>query len=87
MGMTPLLVASISILDLFYRTYAGPRNRVFLRNYFVRTRRLGKKPGFFVGVRKSSFTYSGFVDTNGSNKLRSSMGSSSKTRLSPLVSL
>jgi hypothetical protein len=29
----------------------GPRNRVFLRNYFVFTDRLGKKPGFFVGVR------------------------------------
>jgi hypothetical protein len=86
--MTPLLVASISILYLFYRTYAwGPETGFFLRNYFVRTRRLGKKPGFFVGVRKSCFTYSGLVDTNGSNKLRSSMGSSSKTRLSPLVSL
>jgi len=65
----------------------GPRNPVFLGKYFVRTRRLGKKAGFFVGVRKSCFTYSGFVDTNGSNKLRSSMASSSKTRLSPLVSL
>jgi len=64
-----------------------PRNRFFLLNYFVRTRRLGKKSGFFVGVRKSCFIYSGFVDTNGSNKLRSSMGSSSKTRLSPFVSL
>ncbi len=65
----------------------GPRNRVVLLNYFVRTRRSGKKPGFFVGVRKSCFTYSGLVDTNGSNKLRSSMASSSKTRLSPFVSL
>ena len=65
----------------------GPRNRFFLRKYFVAIGRLGKKPGFFVGVRKSCFTYSGFVDTNGSNKLRSSMASSSKTRLSPLVSL
>src|SRR4028118_1399954 len=30
MGMTPLLVASISILDLFYRTYAwGPETGLF----------------------------------------------------------
>jgi len=65
----------------------GPRNRVFLRKDFVAIGRLGKKPGFFVGVRKSCFTYSGLVDTNGSNKLRSSMASFSKTRLSPLVSL
>ncbi len=65
----------------------GAQKPGFLRKDFVAIGRLGKKPGFFVGVRKSCFTYSDFVDTNGSNKLRSSMGSSSKTRLSPLVSL
>jgi hypothetical protein len=32
------------------RTYAwGPRNRFFLRKYFLATRRFGKKPGFFSG--------------------------------------
>jgi hypothetical protein len=32
------------------RTYAwGPRNRVFLRKYFLATGRFGKKPGFFGG--------------------------------------
>ena len=32
------------------RTYAwGPKNRDFLRKYFLATRRFGKKPGFFGG--------------------------------------
>src|SRR4028118_1297087 len=32
------------------RTYAwGPRNRFFLRKYFLATRRFGKKPGFCGG--------------------------------------
>jgi hypothetical protein len=80
--MTPLLVASIYIVYLYEAEKPG-----FLQKYFVRTRILGKKPGFFVGVRKFCVTYSTFPDTNGSNKVRSSIASSSKTRLSPLVSL
>ena len=44
-------------------------------------------PLYHSGVTGIDITYSTFPDTNGSNKLRSSMGSSSKTRLSPFVSL